>query len=195
MTDEKRILRELLDAFPSVVFVVDRDMRIQEYNTAASELIAAERDFALQQRTGDILHCIHSSAILGGCSGSPACKFCTIRNSVTDAFQEGCIIRRRATVQLISPKKTTALRALITVSPLSLQGMPYVLLMIEDINKLAKLYQMLLVCRSCGKLLDGESSHDLPISCSSNNWNIDCSYSYCPDCFSKEIEKFDGSTY
>ncbi|CAK8724385.1 PAS domain-containing protein [Candidatus Electrothrix laxa] len=195
VTEEKGILREVLDALPSVVFVVDRDVRIQEYNTAAAEFIKAARGGVLQHRAGDILHCIHASAILGGCSRSSVCRSCTIRNSVIDALDENCVIRRRAQVQLISPKKIIEMQALITVSPFSLQGSLYALLMIEDIKKLAELYRMLLVCHACGKMLDGESSCDWPNSSLKNNWNIDCSYSYCPDCFSKEIEKFDGPTY
>lgn len=194
VTEEKGILREVLDALPSVVFVVDRDVRIQEYNTAAAEFIKAARSAVLQQRAGDILRCIHASAILGGCSRSSACRSCTVRNSVIDALDENCIIRRRAKVQLIFPKKIIEMQALITVSPFFLQGVLYGLLMIEDINKIAELYRMLLVCHSCGKLLDGKSSWDWPSSYLKNNWNIDCSYSYCPDCFNKEIEKFDDHT-
>jgi PAS domain-containing protein len=185
------MLREILNAFPSVMFVVDQDVRIQEYNAAAGELIAAARSTVLQQRVGDILHCIHSSAILGGCSRSSACSSCVVRNSVADAFRKNCIIRRRAKVQLLSPKKITALQTLLTVSPFSLQGTPYALLMVENINEIAQLYKMLLICHGCGKILDGENAHNWSNPCSSNNWNIDCSYSYCTDCFSKEIEKLD----
>ncbi|MGB5684468.1 MAG: hypothetical protein WBM35_01555 [Candidatus Electrothrix sp.] len=194
VTEEKGILREVLDALPSVVFVVDRDVRIQEYNALAAEFITTARGAVPQQRAGDILCCIHASAILGGCSRSSACRFCTIRNSVRDALDEKTIIRRRAKVQLISPKKIIEMQALITVSPFSLQGVLYALLMIEDINKIAELYRMLLVCHACGKLLDGENSCDWANSSLENNWNIDCSYSYCTDCFSKEVEKFDGDT-
>lgn len=191
LRDENRIIREVLDAFPSMAFIVDQDVRIQEYNTAAAQLISAARTAVLQQRVGDILHCIHASAILGGCSRSSACTSCVIRTSVTDAFQENCIIRRRAHVQLLSPKNIISLLTLLTVSPFSLQGDIYALLMIEDINKIAKLYKMLLICHGCGKLLNQENTHDWKNASLSNNWNIDCLYSYCSDCFSKEIKKFE----
>lgn len=190
VTGEKGVLREVLDALPSMVFVVDQDVRIQEYNKAAAELVVAARAAVLQKRAGDILYCIHSSSILGGCSRSSACTSCVIRNSVTDAFRKNCIIRRRAHVQLLSPKKITALQTLLTVSPFSRQGDPYALLMIEDIKDIAKLYKMLLICHGCGKMLDGKNTHDWSDSNSSNNWNIDCSYSYCSECFNKEIKKF-----
>jgi nitrogen-specific signal transduction histidine kinase len=195
MIDEKGILREVLDALPSVVFIVDRDVRVQEYNAAAAQFITVTKNAVLQQRAGDILCCIHSSRILGGCSRSSACSSCTIRNAVIDAVDKNCIVRRRAKVQLIPPRKAIEQQALITVSPFSFQGTSYALLMIEDINEVAELYRMLLVCHACGKLLDGKNSWDWANSSLKNNWNIDCSHSYCTDCFSKEIEKFDGPTY
>jgi hypothetical protein len=114
---------------------------------------------------------------------------------VIDAVDKNCIVRRRAKVQLIPPRKAIEQQALITVSPFSFQGTSYALLMIEDINEVAELYRMLLVCHACGKLLDGKNSWDWANSSLKNNWNIDCSHSYCTDCFSKEIEKFDGPTY
>lgn len=33
----------MFDALPSLVFVVDKDVRIQKYNAAASDLLMAER--------------------------------------------------------------------------------------------------------------------------------------------------------
>lgn len=194
MTDDEKvkvILTEVLDAFSSVVFVVDQDVRIQAYNAAAAELITATRTDVLQHRAGDVLHCIHASAMLGGCSHSAACKYCTVRNSVTDALEQNRIIRRRATVQLISPTKTIMLRALLSVSPFSLQGNPYALLMLEDFNEIVKLYRKLLICHECGKLLDSESSWEWTNFSLTSNWNIDCSYSYCVDCFNKEISEVD----
>ncbi|CAK8718949.1 PAS domain-containing protein [Candidatus Electrothrix gigas] len=194
MTDDEKvkvILREVLDAFTSMVFVVDQDVRIQAYNAAVAELITATRTDVLQRRAGDVLHCIHASPMLGGCSHSAACQYCTIRNAVTDALEQNCIIRRRAKVQLISPQKTTVLRAVVSVSPFSLQESRYALVELEDFNEIVKLYRKLLICHGCGKLLDSESSWDWTDFSLTNNWNIDCSYSYCVDCFNEDIHEIE----
>lgn len=58
------MLKEILDALPAAVFVVDADVRIQEYNNLAAQFITATKDTVFQQRAGDILHCIHSSVML-----------------------------------------------------------------------------------------------------------------------------------
>ena len=192
--DDRGIIKEILDALPSAVCIVDEDVRIQEYNATAAELITAAKNAVLQQRAGDILHCINASAIMGGCSRSPACKSCTIRNSVTDAFRENRIIRRRGKMQLIPPKKCIELQILLTISPFSLQGTRYALMMIEDFDQITKLCRMLLVCHACGKMLDGDTSLDWSDASASTNDDINCSKSYCPDCLRKKIEKSKLST-
>ena len=94
---------------------------------------------------------------------------------MTDALKQNCIIRRRAKVQLISPQKTTILRAIVSVSPFTLQGSHYALVELEDFNKIVKLYQKLLICHGCGKLLDSESSWDWTDFSLTNNYEIgDC---------------------
>ncbi|MCW5212459.1 hypothetical protein VU04_06080, partial [Desulfobulbus sp. TB] len=65
----------------------------------------------------------------------------------------------------------------------------YALVKLEDFNEIVKLYQKLLICHGCGKLLDSESSWDWTDFSLTNNWNIDCSYSYCVDCFSEDIHE------
>ena len=136
---EKRdMLRAVFDALPSLVFVVDQDVRIQEYNAAASDLLMAERKTVLKQRAGEILHCIHSSEVQEGCGRSPFCKDCIIRNSVTEAFQGNRVVRRRTRIELIRDANKIEIYALITASPFSFQDRPLALLVIEDISEIAE---------------------------------------------------------
>jgi PAS domain-containing protein len=58
--NERTLLRAVFDALPSLVFVVDRDVQIQEYNAAAAELMMAERETIIlmkcQRAVGILLH-------------------------------------------------------------------------------------------------------------------------------------------
>ena len=116
------MLRAVFDALPSLVFVVDQDVRIEEYNAAASDLLIAERKAVLKRRAGEILHCIHSSEVQEGCGRSPSCKDCIIRNSVTEAFEGHRVVRRRTRIELIRDGSKMELYALITASPFSFSG-------------------------------------------------------------------------
>lgn len=193
MTMNEREIRDMhkavFDALPSLVFVVDQDVRIQEYNAAASDLMMAKRKTVLKRRAGEILHCIHSSEVREGCGRSPFCKNCIIRNSVTEAFQGNRIVRRRTRIELIRDTNKIEIYALITVSPFSFQDRQLVLLVIEDISEIAELYRMILICSVCGKVQDGKESWMRIETYFKNSWDVDFSHGYCPDCFKMEMDK------
>ena len=187
---EKRdMLRAVFDALPSLVFVVDQDVRIQEYNAAASDLLMAERKTVLKRRAGEILHCIHSSEVQEGCGRSSFCKDCIIRNSVTEAFQGNRVVRRRTRIELIRDTNKIEIYALITVSPFSFQDRPLVLLVIEDISEIAELYRMIPICSVCGKVRDDKESWMRVEAYFKNNWDVDFSHGLCPDCYKIESDK------
>ena len=192
--DEHYMLREVFDALPSMIFVVDRDVRIQEYNAAAEELITGRRENVIQQRAGDILHCIHSTETPEGCGRSSPCRDCIIRNSVTTALQGKRVVRRRVRMELIRKGHKVGIYALVTVSPFSYRSSPHALLVIENLNEIAELYNMIFICPVCGKMQDDESTWMRVEAYFKNNWNVECSHGYCPDCFMKEMKKIKSSS-
>jgi len=190
---EKRdMLRAVFDALPSLVFVVDQDVRIQEYNAAASDLMMAERKTVLKRRAGEILHCIHSSEVPEGCGRSPSCKDCIIRNSVTEAFRGNRVVRRRTRIELIRDGNKIEIYALVTASPFSYQERSHALLVIEDISEIAELYRMIPICSVCGKVRDDKESWMRVEAYFKNSWDVDFSHGYCPDCFKIEMDKIEA---
>ena len=183
------MFRAVLDALPSPVFVVDRDVRIQEYNAAASDIMMADRKTIVKRRAGEILHCIHSREVPDGCGRAPLCKNCIIRNSVVEAFQGKRVVRRRARIEFIRNMNKIEIYALITASPFIFQGRPLVLLVIEDISELAELYRIIPICSVCGKVRDDKESWMRVETYFKNNWDVDFSHGYCPDCFKIEMDK------
>lgn len=188
--NERTLLRAVFDALPSLIFVVDRDVQIQEYNAAAAELLQAGRETVLRRRAGDILHCIHSEETPEGCGRSAVCKDCIVRNSVVKAFLGNRVVRRKARIEYILDGKKKEIFSLITTSPFSFEGSLHALLVIEDISELAALYQMMFLCPVCGKMQNIEKTWMRVESYFKDNWDIDCSHSYCPECFQKELDRF-----
>lgn len=188
--NERALLRAIFDALPSLIFVVDRDVRIQEYNAAAAELLNADREEVLLQRAGEILHCVYASETLGGCGHAAACKDCVIRSSVVKAFLGNRVVRRRAKIEISRTGSKTEMFALVTVSPFSFKGRPHALLVIEDISEIADLYRTIRVCPVCSKMQDEGKSWMRIEAYFKNNWDVDCSHNYCPDCFQEEMDKF-----
>ena len=52
--NDSELIRKIFDSIPSLVFVVDEDVRVQEYNAAAAEFLLVERIAILKYGVDDI---------------------------------------------------------------------------------------------------------------------------------------------
>jgi PAS domain-containing protein len=135
------LLRQLLDAMPSYVFLVDRDVSILDYNAAAGEFLGAGPQSILGQRGGNVFHCLHSRDVPAGCGHGPYCESCVIRRSVKEAFDGKKCVRRQVGMDLRSGRRTEHLELLITASPFQYLGHERVVLILEDLGRIAALQQ------------------------------------------------------
>ena len=184
--EEKDLLRVVFDAMPSMVFIVDKDVSIEEFNKSASELIAAEKELVLHRRAGEVLHCLHSNE---GCGKSPFCMNCVIRNSVNATFQGNSVSRKRTRMELIHSNAKKEIYALITVSPFEFQKKLRALLVIEDISEIAELQQLIPICYMCYKVKDDNHSWKKLELYFRNKWDVDFTHGLCPDCLKSELNK------
>jgi hypothetical protein len=188
-TDSTLMIRSVFDTLPSIIFVVDDDVRIQEYNKAAAEFLLVNRSSILKRRGGEVLHCLRSFDVPKGCGHGPLCKDCVIRTSVTKAFDGKRIVRRRTRIEIIRNRKKIEIYALITANPFNYNGRPLVLLIIEDISEIAELQKMIPICCICKKIRSDQESWSLIESYFKEHWDVDFSHSLCPECYQSEMEK------
>src|SRR5512137_657306 len=116
------LLRQLLDAIPSYVFLVDRDVTILDYNAAAGAFLGVGPRRILRHRGGDVFHCLHSRDVTAGCGRGPFCKSCLVRGAVNEAFAGKKCVRRRVCMELWSGRRVKKLHVLLTASPFTYQG-------------------------------------------------------------------------
>lgn len=136
------LLRQLLDAIPSYVFLVDRDVSILDYNAAAGAFLGVKRRSILRHRGGDVFHCLHSRDVTAGCGHGPFCKSCLVRGAVNEAFAGKKCVRLQVCMQLCSGRKVTELQVLLTAAPFTYQGHERVVLILEDIGGIAALQRL-----------------------------------------------------
>jgi PAS domain-containing protein len=133
-TEEKKAqyLRAIFDAIPLPAFVVDADVRIQDFNTAAEQYLGPDPALALYRRGGEALHCINAE--MAGCGRAKPCEDCVIRKSVVQAMTGRAACRQVHRAELRSGKGTTAVELLVTASLLPYTEPPRALLILEDIT-------------------------------------------------------------
>lgn len=183
------MLRTVFDAIPSLVFVVDDDVRIQEYNAAAAGLLSGTRETILKHRGGEVLNCLHSNDVPEGCGHAPICNYCIIRKSVIEASQGRSVVRRRAKIEIIRGEDKLEIYALVTASPFLFKESSFVLLVIEDISEIAELQRIITICSICKEIQDEKKTWSRIETYFKEHWDVDFSHGLCPKCFKNEMEK------
>jgi PAS domain-containing protein len=135
MSNEE-LLRQLLDAIPSYVFLVDHDVTVLDYNAAAGAFLGMERGQILHKRGGEVFRCRHARNLPAGCGRGPFCQSCAIRGAVTEAFAGKHCVRRQVRMELSSGENGQPLEVLLTASPFNYQGHERVVLILEDLSSL-----------------------------------------------------------
>lgn len=181
-------LKNIIDAIPSYVFVVDEDVRIIEYNSQAAKLLIDNRESVIFKRGGEVLHCLHSHEVLGGCGRAPACIDCIIRISVNRAFGGDKVTRIRAKIEIENNVNTTEIFTVITASQFIVNDRTLVLLLIEDISELIAIQNIVPICMKCKKVQSVDKFWTALESYFKSNWGIDFSHGYCPECVKVEME-------
>ena len=131
------LLRQLLDAMPSYVFLEDRDMTILDYNAAAGTFLGVGPRKILRRRGGEVLHCLHARDVAAGCGYGPFCKDCLVRGAVNEAFAGKKCVRRQVRMELESRNQVKYLDVLVTASAFDYQGHERAVLVLEDISNIA----------------------------------------------------------
>lgn len=126
-----------LDTIAIPLVVVDDEIRVKDFNVAASLFLGANRDKILNKRAGDALQCINSFYADDGCSNSPECSKCVIRKSVADCYDGATIVQKLTKLYVKSGNKVTLHTFLMTVYPFLEYDYLLALLIIEDAEKVS----------------------------------------------------------
>ena len=129
--------RAIFDGIPIPVLIVDEDVRIQDFNTAAEELLGPESVTALYRLCGEVFHCVNAEQ--NGCGKAESCCACAIRTSVNRAVAGEPVHRKMHVTKLRTPNRTVSQELLISATLLPFTETPQVLLALEDISRIVAL--------------------------------------------------------
>lgn len=179
---EDSFYRNILDAIPSPVFVVEEDVRIVDYNSAAAKMLSSERSVVISRRAGEVLHCLHSTEVEGGCGHSPFCSSCVIRKSVNESLSGNRSLRQKLEMEVKVGEAVQARLYLVSTSPLAYQGRQLAVVILEDIEELRQLRSLLPICSSCKKIRDDQEYWQNVEDYLEAHHEIDFTHGICPDC-------------
>jgi PAS domain-containing protein len=126
--------RVLFDAMPMPVFVVDEDVRILEYNSAAARLLGPRKRTVIRRRGGEVLRCVNATEVPEGCGRAPACRDCVVRKSVRAASRGRRVIRQWAKMELVTKGKPVKVKLRVSCQPFTYGECSFILLILEGLN-------------------------------------------------------------
>lgn len=180
--DAETTLRTCLDAIPALVFVVDADVRILDYNRAASSILGPSPEVFLRKRGGDVLHCIYAQSAPDACGRTDFCPDCVIRNAVASAMSSAKVHREVATMAVSEGEKLRTVCFLVTATIFTPMGPSSVLLILEDATELFELRRMLPICSHCGNVRDDERLWQNIRTYLKKHESFTFNHSLCPEC-------------
>jgi PAS domain-containing protein len=126
--------RVLFDAMPLPVFVVDKDLSVLEYNTAAAWLFGSDKPAVLDRRSGEVWHCLHATETEAGCGHAAACKNCVVRESVRAAAEGRRVTRRWTEMELMLKGTPSKVSLRVSCQPFTYEKNSLVLLVLEGMG-------------------------------------------------------------
>lgn len=144
--EKARTIRAAFEAVPHALFIVDADIRIQDCNERALELVGATRESAISFRGGEVLNCLRHLSAPHGCGTHSECCQCVIRNSVASALRGSRVHRQFTRMQLRRDQSTNNADFLVSTSSVSPTEC---LLMLENVTELLALRELVPICASC----------------------------------------------
>lgn len=177
--------RNILDAIPSPVFVVEEDVRIVDYNVAAGRMLSTDREMVISRRAGEVLHCLHAEDVADGCGRGPVCPSCVVRNSVNESLHGKKMTRQKLMMEVLREEKKVEALFLVTTAPLLYQGRELAVIILEDINELSRLRSLLPMCANCKKIRDDKEYWQNVEDYFETHLDVDFTHGICPDCAKK----------
>ncbi|MBN1849289.1 MAG: sigma 54-interacting transcriptional regulator [Deltaproteobacteria bacterium] len=141
--EQKGFLKNLFEAIPCGVLVVDGDRRVKAINNVVERTFGLTMAEALNKRGGEALRCIHSETSPEGCGYADECQECQVRKTALEALSGMKIHRHKAKAQLWMDGKICDLQFLISAAPVEHNGEKLAIVLLEDITELNNLRKRL----------------------------------------------------
>ena len=137
LRESSDFLNILLDNISSAIFIIDPDMRVQNYNHAFSEIFRRTEARILGQLGGNALGCQYTENGTRECGTTIFCNTCDLRNSLLNCFLENVPINKGFLNREFLINGQLVRKYLIyTTKLISFQGKKNVLVIVDDITEL-----------------------------------------------------------
>lgn len=138
---EKQIIQsleyveEIINALGNIVLIINRNRQTLFSNRVLHKNIGLTDDNVLiGLRPGEIIHCLHSNELIGGCGTTESCRFCGVALAIKECLETYKIVERECCILAKENGKIKAADYKVTVSPINFKGSWYFIFTICDVS-------------------------------------------------------------
>ncbi len=130
-----RYFNDLFSVIPNVILILNQERQTVYCNHALLEILGlTDYNSVLGNRPGELLSCIHSTEMPGGCGTSESCSTCGAIESVLAAQQTGEKEMRECRITVKKGDSIESLDIKVVSSQIDIAGKPYTTVHIMDIS-------------------------------------------------------------
>jgi diguanylate cyclase (GGDEF)-like protein len=152
-----RFLHSLFDSIPSMLFIMDDDVRVMHLNAAARKFNGFDSLHKLLDSGGQALNCINVAHDTNACGKTENCRKCLVRRSVGQAARGRTIFREATKMELVDKRGHRDVHFMVTASPFMHEERSLILLILEDISELKRTEAKL---QNMNELLERQATTD-----------------------------------
>jgi hypothetical protein len=131
----QKLFNEIFGAMGGMSAVIDNNRQIIYANNDFLALLGLKKvNSILGKRPGEVVSCIHSGEVSGGCGTSVACTYCGAVNAILESQQTGLKSTKETRISTIVDEKLKSWDLNVTSSPITLSGNTYYIFTIQDIS-------------------------------------------------------------
>jgi hypothetical protein len=176
----------LLDAIPFPVFVLNQDVRIVGFNDLAKQIIdkvlhSSPPQFGLPQER------IQALRQTLPCGEGETRNFCLSRNLVAEAFEGKNSWRCRSLAKVVTFLGVREFEMVLSASRVEIDGVPHVLLVVEEPAVTTKGEGVVSICARCKKMRDEKNRWVSPDRYLSDRWGVRMTHGLCPECLDASL--------
>jgi transcriptional regulator with PAS, ATPase and Fis domain len=132
-------LRDIFEAIPHAVMVVDEKRRIHSVNSFLARIIGLQSSEVAGKGSGQAFGCLHAFEECATLGNSDSCKRCELRMLVASAFETNAMLSRNVPMQVSADGAVCNLAFKVHARQVEWGSQRFAVLTIEDAAKLASL--------------------------------------------------------
>jgi len=130
------MLNAIFQNIPCGILVVDQDRRVKALNNVLQQTYDLDPETVLDEKSGEVLRCIHSLDSPEGCGHGTHCATCQVRLTVERALKGDRVFRNKAKAQLSVKGTIREVSLLVSATSFKYENQKLAVVILEDISEL-----------------------------------------------------------